>query len=409
MKKSRKTRKGARSRVSRSGAKAKPRRAVTTKRRTRAKSATSGLDNLLEQAHEAIYVCDLDGTIDYWNRGAERLYGYKREEVRGRMSHGLFGAADEQVAAVRRSLAKTGQWRGELVHRTKRGRELVVDSDQTVIRGERTRVLIANRDVTERRQLEQSLRRRIDELAAADRQKNEFVAMLAHELRNPLAPLRNAVEILRNPAKSAEDAVRTQDLIDRQISKMSRLVDDLLDATRITRGQIQLRKEPTDLRQILQRAAETTLDVIKSRSQQLVLGSTAHPLVVDADPGRLEQVFANLLTNASKYSQDRGTITVDMSLGSDENGRGPVAVVRVTDGGIGIEKEMIPRVFDLFAQADRALARTQGGLGIGLSLVKSLVDLHGGHVSVHSEGRDRGSEFTVYLPAIKAAAPQRRA
>jgi signal transduction histidine kinase len=190
---------------------------------------------------------------------------------------------------------------------------------------------------------------------------------------------------------------------------MSRLVDDLLDATRITRGQIQLRKEPTDLRQILQRAAETTLDVIKSRSQQLVLGSTAHPLVVDADPGRLEQVFANLLTNASKYSQDRGTITVDMSLGSDENGRGPVAVVRVTDGGIGIEKEMIPRVFDLFAQADRALARTQGGLGIGLSLVKSLVDLHGGHVSVHSEGRDRGSEFTVYLPAIKAAAPQRRA
>ena len=232
--------------------------------------------------------------------------------------------------------------------------------------------------------------------------------MLAHELRNPLAPLRNAVEILRNPAKSAEDAARTQDLIDRQITKMARLVDDLLDASRVSRGQVQLRKEPIDLREVVQRATETAFDVVKSRNQQLVVRGTDDPLIVDADPGRLEQVFTNLINNASKYSQDRGTITVDMKLGRDENAE-PVAVVRVTDDGIGIEKEMIPHVFDLFAQADRALARTQGGLGIGLSLVKSLVDLHGGHVTVHSEGRDRGSEFAVYLPALRREPQRERA
>jgi two-component system, chemotaxis family, CheB/CheR fusion protein len=357
---------------------------------------------LLEQTHEAIFVCDVDGRIEFWNRGAERIYGYTREEAQGRVMHGLLGSQEEQISAVDWVLQRASQWTGELRHRTRDGREIVVESDQTLIEeGAKTRLVVVNRDITERKRLETILNQRVSDFANADRQKNEFVATLAHELRNPLAPLRNAVEILRNPARNDDDAARTLDLIDRQITKLSRLVDDLLDAARITRGQVLLRKERTDLRVIVQRALETTQDLMRARGQKLSVLPASESLIVDVDPVRIEQVFVNLLNNASKYTRDQGSISVSMDLLRHGEAGRPMAVVRVRDDGVGIEPEMLPRVFDLFTQADRSLARTQGGLGIGLSLVRSLVDLHGGRVAVQSEGPDRGSEFTVSLPALE--------
>jgi two-component system, chemotaxis family, CheB/CheR fusion protein len=364
---------------------------------------------LLEQTHEAIFARDMEGEILYWNHGAELLYGYSVTEAVGQNKFELLGTEEVHRKRLTEGLESIGHWEGELTHRTKAGRPIVIDSTQVVVRqGMRKLVLETNHDVTDRKRLAEALHRQIEELALSDRHKNEFLAMLAHELRNPLAPLRNAVHILKRQGTTREMASQARDLIERQVTHMTRLVDDLLDAARINRGQVQLQMQPVELQTVIHRVVESTRHMVDERRQRLSVQQPSSPIMLEADPARLEQVFGNLLSNAAKYTPEGGEIHIVVELADTdaaERSAAPRAIVRVRDTGIGIDREMLSRVFDLFTQADRSLDRAVGGLGIGLSVVRSLVELHGGKVKVHSDGRGRGSELTVELPV----APDRRA
>src|SRR5216684_865010 len=242
---------------------------------------------------------------------------------------------------------------------------------------------ITDRQVSQKKQLE------------ADRRKNDFLATLAHELRNPLAPISMGIQLLRRDAK--EGAVKHLDLMERQIQRLVRLVDDLLDIARIESGHIQLRKEPVDLVGVVNRAIEESRHLFDDRRHTLSLFLPSEPVRVMADPIRLEQVAANLLTNAAKYTDAGGEIIVVVERKDDD------AIVTVRDNGIGIAPEFLPQLFEIFFQARPSLDRTAGGLGIGLSVTKRLVELHGGHIEGYSEGLGRGSKFTVHLPIMRDA------
>jgi len=252
-------------------------------------------------------------------------------------------------------------------------------------------------DLTPVKAAERRIRDLLDEVTAASRAKDEFIATLAHELRNPLAPIRNAVQILRARGPTDESLGRQRDVIDRQVQQMARLLEDLLDVSRISRAKLELRREVVDLGAVIEAAIETSRPLIEAAHHELRVEVPRGELCIDGDPVRLAQVFANLLNNAAKYTRDGGLIALTARL------EGPQVVVSVRDNGIGIAPEMLPTVFDMFAQAEPAVGRAQGGLGIGLSLVKGLVELHGGTVRAHSEGPQRGSEFTVILPFVAAA------
>lgn len=227
----------------------------------------------------------------------------------------------------------------------------------------------------------------------ADRRKNEFLAMLAHELRNPLAPIRNAVRIMQGQALTDPTVIWVRDVIGRQVDHMSRMVDDLLDVSRIARGKVTVQPELVALSTLCQRAVEASEPLINARQQQLSLDLPTQPLVIDGDVVRLSQVLSNLLNNASKFTPPYGQISLSAKL------EGPHVRICVKDNGEGIDPEFLPHMFDLFAQGDQALDRSQGGLGIGLTLVRHLVELHGGQVRAFSEGPGRGAELSVYLPA----------
>jgi two-component system CheB/CheR fusion protein len=269
--------------------------------------------------------------------------------------------------------------------------------------GQRPLTLLAIQDVTQRKELERALNLRVEELAAADRSKNEFLALLAHELRNPLAPLRNAVQVLENPAADTTAAEQARDMLSRQIQNMSRLIEDLLDVSRITRGEVRLRKERIELVVFLKRAVELIQHLVETRGQKLAVSLPSEPVYLDADPTRMDQIFGNLLNNASKFTPSGGHLWVTADLESDGSESPGEIVVRVRDDGAGMAPETLPRVFDLFMQADRSYERTGGGLGIGLTLVRRLVELHGGSVEAQSEGLGQGSELVVRLPIL----PQR--
>jgi PAS domain S-box-containing protein len=259
--------------------------------------------------------------------------------------------------------------------------------------GEPLRMLGVSLDVTERKRAEEELR-------DADRRKDEFLAMLAHELRNPLGPLRSALQLVKHPEVDAATVSGMWDVMDRQVGNLTRLVDDLLDVARVTRGRIEMRKAVVDLAAIVRQAVKSMELIVAARAQELEVSVVPEgPLYVEADPTRMEQVFGNLLNNASKFSSERGRIWVTVEL---ERGEGRTAadsvVVRIRDDGVGIDPEVLPHVFDLFAQADHSLARSRGGLGIGLTIVRRVVEQHGGRVEARSEGLGRGSEFLVYLP-----------
>jgi CheY-like chemotaxis protein len=227
------------------------------------------------------------------------------------------------------------------------------------------------------------------------RRRDEFLAVLAHELRDPLASIRNALEAMRLDADAGPGLQWSREVIDRQARHLSRLVDDLLDISAVTQGRVQLRHEPTELAAAVAQAVEARRPLIDSRRQELTVTLPPYPLWLNADPTRLVQILGNLLTNASKYTPEGGHIVL---AATQEGGE---VVVRVRDDGIGIRPDTLPRLFTLFTQTERALPHAQGGLGIGLALVKSLVELHGGRVSAHSDGPGRGSEFTVWLPALQ--------
>ena len=225
--------------------------------------------------------------------------------------------------------------------------------------------------------------------------------MLAHELRNPLAPIRNTLHILRMGGCKGMNTEQSLSMAERQVGHLARLVDDLLDVSRISRGQIALNKEPTELKAVASRAIETVRPMINGRNHRLEVQLPAEPLWLEADPLRLEQVLVNLLQNAAKYTPPGGRI--DLTVEAARGRQPPEEVaIRVRDTGIGIAPDLLPAVFDLFVQADRSLDRSQGGLGIGLTLVKNLVELHGGSIAALSEGLGKGSEFVAWLPLVPA-------
>jgi signal transduction histidine kinase len=234
--------------------------------------------------------------------------------------------------------------------------------------------------------------RTAETLKLADRRKDEFLAILAHELRNPLAPIRNSLQILRLTASSDPAAVRVCQIMERQVNHMVRLVDDLMEVSRITRGQIELRKEETDLATVIRSAVETSKPLIEAKGHQLAISLPPDPIPLYGDAIRLGQVLANLLNNAAKYTERGGQIWLAARRDADE------AVISVRDNGIGLSAEMLPVVFEMFMQVDRSSNRSEGGLGIGLTLVKNLVELHGGTIAAKSDGPGRGSEFIVRLP-----------
>jgi signal transduction histidine kinase/CheY-like chemotaxis protein len=242
--------------------------------------------------------------------------------------------------------------------------------------------------------------RRARELAeASNRAKDEFLAMLGHELRNPLAAIRNAVA---TASLDESRRARSLDIARRQAEQLGRLIDDLLDVARITQGKIALRKERVYLVEILDHAVDSTRAFIESRGLRLGVSLAAEPVRVEADPARLEQVFVNLLSNAAKYTDAGGRVEVSSQLEADE------VVIRVRDSGIGIASDVLPRIWELFAQAERTPDRAQGGLGIGLTVARRLVEMHGGRIEARSEGVGKGAEFIVSLPALSVAADEVR-
>jgi PAS domain S-box-containing protein len=253
------------------------------------------------------------------------------------------------------------------------------------------RVVVAHENVTTRKLAE-------DALKDADRRKDEFLATLAHELRNPLAPIRNGLQIMRLSHGDRETVEKARTMMERQLGQMVHLVDDLLDLSRISRGKIELRKERVELARVVQQAVETSRPVIEASSHDLTITVPPGPIYVDADVTRLAQVFSNLLNNAAKYTERGGRVRLSVRR------QGSEAIVSVRDNGVGIPAHMLPRVFEMFTQVDRHLERSQGGLGIGLSIVKKLVEMHGGSVSVESDGPGTGSEFTVRLPVVLSVA-----
>jgi two-component system, sensor histidine kinase len=270
--------------------------------------------------------------------------------------------------------------------------------ERTAALGEANRALQA--EISDRRRLEQELRLRVEQLADADQRKDEFLALLAHELRNPLAPIRNGLHIMRVTHTNGPSAERVIHLMEQEVRNLTHLVDDLLDVSRITCGKIHLRKESTDLAAVVIHAVEAVRPLTEAQHHELTVSLPTEPVHLLADPTRLEQVLCNLLNNAAKYTEQGGHIHLAVAR------RGHEVIVRVRDTGVGIPADLLPRIFDLFAQADRSLARAQGGLGIGLTLVKKLVEMMGGSVQAKSDGPGKGSVFTVRLPVLSEVAPE---
>jgi PAS domain S-box-containing protein len=261
-------------------------------------------------------------------------------------------------------------------------------------------ILMSAEDITERVRAEEELRRLVAEVADAGRRKDEFLATLAHELRNPLAPIRNGLRLLGLTNSSDEVVEEARTMMERQVAQLVHLVDDLLDVSRISGGKLQLRKQRIELAAALHSAVEISRTHIDAGGHELTVTMSPRPLFVDADMTRLGQVFSNLLNNAAKFSERGGRIQLSVEV------RGSDAVVRIEDSGIGIAPEMLHNVFQMFSQVDQSLEKSQGGLGIGLSLVKQLVEMHGGRVDASSDGHGKGSAFVVYLPLAVSEASE---
>jgi PAS domain S-box-containing protein len=351
--------------------------------------------DLFENAHDIFYTHDLSGNFTSVNKQAERTFGYDRAEILGKSAFAFIPPEYHQRVrdAIQRKLAgATGPTVYELEVIGKDGHRVPVEVNSRLITSDGWPVGVQGcaRDITERKRAEEALK-------DADRRKDEFLAMLAHELRNPLTPIRNALHVLQLPSADSGRMSQVRDMMERQVEHLTRLVDDLLDVARIMRGKIELRRTQVDLATVIARAVETAQPGIDAQRQQLTVGLPPEPLFLQGDLVRLAQVFANLLNNASKYTEPGGSIRLTAERQDD------AAVVRVRDSGIGMAPEVVPHIFELFMQADRSAARSQGGLGIGLTLVRQLVELHGGSVHAASPGLGQGSEFTVRLPALASA------
>ena len=355
----------------------------------------------------AIIMLDPQGKVTSWNEGAERIYGYAPSEIVGGHYAQFFTGDDLRVDTPTTdlqaaTLGARGQEEGWRVR--KDGARFWAESTTTAVRddmGALRGFAHVTRDVTERKRLHEELTHRAAALADADRRKDEFLAMLAHELRNPLGVIQTSLHLLETTAAAEDPGAKHRGTIGRQVRHLSRLVDDLLDVSRITRGLIELKKEPIDVVHAMQRIVEQMRPVIDARRHALELVTPDEAVVVHADALRFEQIVVNLISNAVKFMDPGGRLRV--ACAKEEL----YATIRVQDEGMGISAAVLPRIFDLFMQADETLARTPGGLGIGLTIVKSLVERHGGNVAAYSDGLGRGAEFVVRLPLVEGAVAPR--
>lgn len=355
---------------------------------------TQQLAAFMETAAIGLHRVGPDGTILWANEADARLVGYPLEDYIGRKISD-FHADQEDIAQILERL-KRGErlleHEARLVCRDGSIKTVLIDSSALFEDGTFVHSQCFTTDITERKRTQTVLHQQAQELTELHRKKDEFIAMLSHELRNPLAPIANAVHLLRLEKGLQSDVSRhARSIIERQVSQLSRLVDDLLEVSRITSGRIQLRQELIALGGVLERAVEVCRPLIEQQRHKLRIAAPADSLWVLGDPVRLEQIIVNLLNNAAKYTDAGGQIGV---IAEADAG---MLILRVRDTGIGIPPDLLPRVFDLFTQADRSLDRAQGGLGIGLALVKKLVELHNGTVEALSTV-GVGTEIIVRLP-----------
>ena len=353
---------------------------------------------LFQTAKDGILILNAGtGKIIDANPFMSGLLGYEHDEFLGKelWQIGLFRDKEESRAAYQKLKEKAYIRYDHLPLKTKGGREVEVEFVSNIYSVDGRQVAQCNiRDITDRCRLERKTQEQASALADLHRRKDEFLAMLSHELRNPLSPILNAVHLLRLQGEESLIQREARSVIERQVGQLARLVDDLLEVSRITTGRVRLRSERLDMRSVVERAVESARTLIARRRHELSVSQPTEPIWLYADSTRLEQVVVNLLNNAAKYTEEGGRIRLEILQEGDE------MVLRVSDTGVGIAPEVISHVFDLFTQADRSLDRSQGGLGIGLALVQRLVEMHRGTVSAHSGGLGRGSEFTVRLPVL---------
>jgi len=359
---------------------------------------------ILESALDCIVTMDSSGRITEFNPAAERTFGFKKEEILGKLVAETLipeRLRRDHTRGLSHFLATgTGpvlQQRVEMPALRSDGTEFPVELAIVAIPEEQGNFFFTAylRDLTDRKALESALVQRAEELAAADRSKDEFLAMLSHELRNPLSTIATASQLAgRARARVHNDLIHQT--IQRQVKHLARLIDDLLDVSRITRGKIQLQREHVELVSLVRNAVDSVRSLFEQKRQKMTLAIVDDSIWLDADPTRIEQIFVNLLTNASKYTDHGGKIELSVTRREKE------AAITFRDNGIGITHDMISRVFDPFIQGDHSLDRSQGGLGVGLTLVEKLVKIHGGTVRVFSEGAGKGSEFVVMLPILYA-------
>jgi PAS domain S-box-containing protein len=373
--------------------------------RSAAASASDERERLritLASIGDAVLSTDSDCRITFANPVAESITGWSSAEMLGQPLEAVFrilseqtrAALDNPAARALRERTIVGGSSNTLLVR-KDGTERPIDDNAAPIldaRGCLIGCVLVFRDIAERKRSDRQIHDLVNALKEADRHKDEFLAFLAHELRGPLTPLRNSVEILKQAGADEGIRLQVQATMERQLGQLARLVADLLDVSRIARGQIELRRESVDLGRIVQQAVETCRPLIDSAQHTLDVSVTCESPRVDADPARLTQVLSNLLHNACKYTEPGGRIELALTRDREE------AVIRVKDSGIGIPANKLEGVFDLFVQLDHSPERSQGGLGVGLAVVKRLVKMHGGSVEASSEGPGRGSEFVVRLP-----------
>jgi two-component system, chemotaxis family, CheB/CheR fusion protein len=372
-----------------------------------ATEAKSRLAAIVESTDDAIIGKTLEGTITSWNPAAERLFGYTAEEMIGQPISRLIPPERQEdferiLTSIRRGERVT---HFETQRVRKDGSRVEVSLTVSPIKDANGQIVGASkiaRDVTdqkraeaERDQLLQIAQRARADAEAANRGKDEFLAMLGHELRNPLSAIRNALVTARLDPSRRD---RAHQIACRQADQLALLVDDMLDVARFTQGKLTLRKQKVVFASVIERALETARPLIEERAHKFTVALPVSEVTIEADPMRLEQVFANVISNAVKYTEPGGRIDITAEAANGE------VVVRVRDSGVGIRPEMLGRVFDLFAQEGKTEDRKQEGLGIGLTVVRQLVQLHGGRVEAHSEGLGKGTEIVVRLPILSTSA-----
>ncbi len=363
----------------------------------RAEEAERRYGKLLQLSSDAIIVWRLDGGVETWNRGAEELYGYGVGEALGHVPREILKAVlPRPWEEIEAALRQHGRWMGEVLHRAKDGRMVTVSARLQLLQGGDgvARVLESDRDITEHKQMEDGLRQAIAALRQADLNKDQFLGMLSHELRNPLTPIKHSLYVLDRVSPGSEQAKQAHEIIGRQIAHVARLIDDLLDVTRIARGKIQLQREPLDLRELVLRTVEDHRAAFVAIGVELEVAAGDEAIQVVGDRTRLVQALGNLLSNAAKFTPPHGRTRIAL----ERDAQAAQAIVRVRDTGPGVAADVLPHLFEPFVQGDGGLARTRGGLGLGLALVKGFVEMHGGTVAAHSDGPGTGAEFTIRLP-----------